>query len=137
MTADAPLPAVDSADLVDRQRAAYNAHDLGAFLACYAADVMVFDSEGRITAENRAAMQPTYETLFSRSPRVRVRVAQRIRLGPPERAVVIDEEHVGGYFHDGKERRFVMAVMYEVEAGLIRTVRFLTPPYEKLPPAVA
>lgn len=124
-------------DPVERQRAAYNAHDLDAFLACYALDVLVYDSVGRITAENRDAMTATYETLFARSPRVRARVAQRIRLGPEERVVVINEEHVSGYVHDGEESRFVLAVMYEVEGGLIRTVRFLTPPYQKPPPAAA
>jgi hypothetical protein len=120
-------------DPVDRQLFAYNAHDLAAFLACYAPDVMVYDNEGRITAENRAQMQATYETLFARSPRVRARIRQRIRLGPPERQVVIDEEHVSGYVSGGAEKRFVLAVMYEVEGELIRVVRFLTPPYPKAP----
>jgi hypothetical protein len=134
MTSDAPSSAVH-ADPVDRQLAAYNAHDLGAFLACYAPDVMVFDFEGRITAENREVIQASYETLFARSPHVRARVARRIRVGPAERMVVIDEEHVSGYVHNGEVRRYVLAVMYEVEGGLIRTVRFLTPPYQKPPRA--
>jgi len=123
----------DPTDPVERQLAAYNAHDLAAFLACYSPAVLVFDYEGRITAENRNAMQESYETLFARSPNVRARVAQRIRLGPTERTFIIDEEHVSGYLHDGEERRYVLAVMYEIEGGLIHTVRFLTPPYQKPP----
>ena len=135
MTEPAPAPAVP-ADPVERQYAAYNAHDLGAFLACYAPDVIVYDSDGHITAENRTQMQATYETLFARSPRVRARVRKWIHLGPDGRRIVIDEEHVSGYVSAGEERRFVLAVMYEVEDELIRVVRFLTPPYLK-PPRVA
>lgn len=134
MTTPAPHPPTDP---VDRQYAAYNAHKLDAFLACYAPDVIVYDSDGHITAENRAQMQATYETLFARSPHVRARVRKRIHLGPDGRRIVIDEEHVSGYVSAGEERRFVLAVMYEVEGDLIRVVRFLTPPYVKPPRAAA
>lgn len=131
-------PSAVRANPVDRQRAAYNAHDLGAFLACFAGNVTVYDSDGRITAENRDALKATYETLFARSPRVRVRAAQRIRLGPKERRIIIDEEHVSGYVSSGgEERRFVLAVMYEIDRELIHVVRFLTPPYVKAPRAAA
>ncbi len=129
----APTAGRERNDPVSRQLVAYNAHDLSAFLACYAADVIVYDNEGRITAQSRVEMASSYETLFARSPRVRARVRQRIQLGPPERYVVIDEEHVSGYVSGGTEKRFVLAVMYEVEGDLIRLVRFLTPPYPKAP----
>ena len=121
------------ADPVKRQYAAYNAHDLAAFMACYAPDVVVYDSDGHITAENRTQLQATYETLFARSPRVRTQVRKRIQLGPRERRIVIDEEHFSGYVQDGEERRFVLAVMYEFDENLIYVVRFLTPPYLKSP----
>lgn len=140
MTSDSPAPAkaAAAANPVDRQRAAYNAHDLNAFLACFAGNVIVYDSDGHITAENRNGLKATYETLFARSPHVRVRARQRIRLGPGEHRVIIDEEHVSGYVSSGgEERRFVLAVMYEVDRELIHVVRFLTPPYAKAPRAAA
>jgi len=116
---------------VDRQRAAYNAHDLNAFLECYAPDVLVYDSDGRITAENRAQMQETYRTLFARSPDVRLKARRCMLLGSAPRWVAIDEEHVSGYVSGGQAQRYVMAVMYEFDRSVIYVVRFLTPPYPK------
>lgn len=53
------------AELAARQLAAYNAHDLDAFCACYADDVRVLDHDGNVTLEGAAAFRERYGALFS------------------------------------------------------------------------
>jgi uncharacterized protein (TIGR02246 family) len=77
-------------DTVARQVDAYNAHDLEAFLACYADDVVVTSGNGDVLMEGREAIRAQYGILFERLTDVHAEVRQRIDLG----AWVVDDEHV-------------------------------------------
>ena len=79
-------------DAVRRQEQAYNAHDVEAFVACYAEDVVVEDADGNIVMNGRDDMRERYRRLFAESPDVRAEVVTRIRVG----AWVVDEEWVIG-----------------------------------------
>jgi hypothetical protein len=42
-----------SDDLVERQVAAYNTHDVERFVACYAEDVVIEDGHGQVSVRGR------------------------------------------------------------------------------------
>src|SRR5688572_9606731 len=65
--------------VVQRQIAAYNAHDLEAFLATYAEDVELERSDGDVTV-GREAMADRYGQLFA-AGRCRAEVSGRMRQG--------------------------------------------------------
>ena len=104
-------------DAVARQERAYNEHDLDAFVACYAAGVVIEDADGNVLMAGRDEMRERYGLLFAASPDVRAKVT-RIRVG----SYVLDEEWVTGR-PDGE----VHAVaIYRLDAeGSIDQVRFL------------
>ena len=105
-------------EVIDRQLAAYNAHDADAFAAHYADDVVVDDADGNVTIEGRADLRAAYAALFASSPEVHVKIVKRIVIG----AHVIDEELLTG--REGGDVRAV--VVYRVGAdGLIDRVRLI------------
>ena len=79
-----------TADIVARQVDAYNAHDLEAFLACYADDVVVTSGNGDLLLDGGEAVRDQYGVMFDQLPDVQVAVRHRIELG----AWVVDDEHV-------------------------------------------
>jgi hypothetical protein len=79
-------------DAVERQVRAYNAHDLEAFVACYAEGVVIEDLDGNVLLSGREDLRHRYGRLFASSPDVRAEVVTRIRAG----AYVVDEERVTG-----------------------------------------
>ncbi len=107
------------AALAQRQLDAYNAHDLEAFLACYAEDCVVrAHPSGELMMEGREAMRARYGALFESKPDLHVRLLSRIE----HECFAIDHEHVEGL----REGEVVFAVAtYEVREGLIRNVWFL------------
>jgi hypothetical protein len=109
------------ADVVDRQIAAYNAHNLSAFVACYAEDIQIFrppDREPAITG--RAALADFYRTRRFHLPQLQAEVVNRMVLGNK----VIDHEHIRGL----ESGSIVEAIaVYEVCDGLIRRVWFHYP----------
>ncbi len=78
-----------TADTVARQVDAYNAHDLDAFLACYADDVVVTSGEGEVMLEGIAAVRAQYDEWFTQLPGLHAEVHHRIVRG----AWVVDDEH--------------------------------------------
>lgn len=61
--------AVDPDAVVMAQHSAYAAHDLDAFAACYADDVVITDLSGqRPEVEGMAALRELYGSLFKRMP---------------------------------------------------------------------
>ncbi len=79
-------------DPVAAQLAAYNAHDVDAFMACYTDDCIVEDGAGLRMMTGAAEMRPRYHTLFSSAPHLHCELISRIRIGE----YVIDEEKITG-----------------------------------------
>ncbi|MFN3910484.1 SgcJ/EcaC family oxidoreductase [Hyphomonas sp.] len=106
-----------SSELVQRQLDAYNAHDIDAFLACYADDAVLAGLNGDVTHRGLAAIRKRHEDLFYEFPRNHAKLVNRIDLG----TTVIDHEQVerapGG-------DRFEVAAIYTIKAGKIARVDF-------------
>lgn len=105
-------------DAVERQVQAYNARDVGAFLACYAEEVVFEDAEGGSRTTGREEMRKSYGELFESCPNLHAEIPSRIRVG----AYVVDEERVTGF--PGGDVHAV-AIYRLDDAGLIDQVRFL------------
>lgn len=116
-----------NADPVQAQLDAYNAHDVDAFVACYAQDVRMFDAAGALMVDGRDAARARYAKLFADSPALRAEVTQRTRIGTDDQWYVVDAEHVSGRNEPGSPSRFAVLVLYAGQGALIREVRFLTP----------
>jgi hypothetical protein len=114
-------------DPVQAQLDAYNAHDVAAFAACYAADVKIFDATGALVMEGTDALRARYGELFAASPNLHAEVTQRTRIGAPEAWYVVDTEHVSGRQEAGARTRFDVLVLYAGRGEHIHEVRFLTP----------
>jgi hypothetical protein len=110
-------PLVD--DAVQSQVDAYNAHDVDAFVACYAETVVIEDAEGGILASGRDEMREGYRRRFESLPELRAEIPSRIRVG----SYVVDEERVNGG-PDGDDVD-VVAIYHLDRDGLIDRVRFL------------
>jgi hypothetical protein len=79
-------------DVAQAQLDAYNAHDINAFCACYADDVVVRNfPTGEITVSGMAAFRARYIERF-KAPTLRAKLLSRMSLGD----VVIDHEEVSG-----------------------------------------
>lgn len=107
------------ADIVQRQVNAYNAHDIEAFMATYSPDIEIFYHPDSLFMSGHEAMRNVYGPLFENTPALHCEISSRIVLG----RYVIDRERVTGTV-DGEAIRAV--AIYEVEAGLIRRVWFLS-----------
>jgi hypothetical protein len=103
---------------VERQVRAYNDHDVGAFVACYAEAAVVEDADGSVLVRGREQMREHYGRIFSSLPDLHAEILKRISVG----SYVIDEERVSG-----RPNGDLHAVaIYHLDAeGLIDHVRFL------------
>jgi hypothetical protein len=109
----------DPATLAQRQLDAYNAHQLDAFVACYAEDVQVFElPSGDRMFQGRAALAERYGPYFE-AQRPQAVVTRRRVLG----RMAMDEEDVT--LADG--RAFQAVALYDVCDGLIQKVWFIKP----------
>lgn len=109
-------------DPVAAQLAAYNAHDVDAFLVCYTPDCVIEDGEGTRIMTGHTDMRPRYQALFANSPNLRCDIVSRVCIGD----YVIDEERITGRVPD--LRRAVVIYRVEKASGLISHVRFLREP---------
>lgn len=105
-------------DPVERQVDAYNAHDLDAFLGCYANEVVIRDARGAVLLVGREAMRDEFSQLFERSPELRADVVGRIHAG----SYVVLHERIEG--HGGDPIDGIM--VYHVAEGLIDHAVWLT-----------
>ncbi len=105
-------------DLASRQLAAYNAADLDAFCACYAADVRVLDAEGAVTVEGAEAFRERYRPMFERG-NFGATVATRVGVGDH----AVDHEHYWRVV-DGERVEGEVMVRYSARDGVIATVQF-------------
>ena len=101
-------------DVVDRVVAALNAHDLDAFVACYAEDATIENGYDRIAARGRDELRARFGPQFVDYPELRVDPISRTVVGD----FVVQEEKVTGR---GEHERHV--AVYLVEAGLIKRER--------------
>jgi hypothetical protein len=83
-------------DPVERQVDAYNAHDLDAFVGCYADNVIISDSRGAVLLAGRKAMLEEFSALFASSPELHANVVGRLNTG----ACVVLHERIEGYGGD-------------------------------------
>ncbi len=106
-------------DLVERQVAAYNAHDVERFVACYAEDVVIEDGHGHVSVRGRDQLRERYTTFFTAAPEVKAEIVSRIRVG----SYVIDEERVTGH----PTGSLHAALIYRLSSdGLIEHVQLLS-----------
>lgn len=103
-------------DPVEAQLAAYNAHDVDAFMACYTDDCIVEDGAGNRLMSGAVEMRPRYVALFASSPALHCELVSRVRIGE----YVVDEESI-----TGRVPAFRRAVaIYHLRGGKIDHVRF-------------
>ncbi len=103
----------DPTAVVQRQLAAYNARDIDAFLATYAADARLFEHPATLLAAGTAQLRERYSARF-REPNLHATVAGRLVMGN----IVIDHEKIARTFPEGPGTSEAV-VVYEVQAGRI------------------
>ena len=103
-------------DPVIAQVAAYNAHDVDAFVACYTTDAEIVDGSGRRILCGHAEMRERYARLFTTHPDAHADIEERMRQGD----WVVDHEQVRTA---GEVRGYVVA--YRLREGLIDRVVIL------------
>lgn len=108
----------NAAETVDRQVDAYNAHDIDAFAACYADDVVILNSSGIELTRGQAQLREQYGRWFGTNPELRAVVVSRIEI----ESFVIDAERVTGT-PDGAVQ--AVAIYHVSDVGLIDRVQFL------------
>ncbi|WP_035795030.1 nuclear transport factor 2 family protein [Kitasatospora mediocidica] len=101
-------------DVVEQQLAAYNSHDLDAFVATYAEDVVVHRRKGDL--RGRQALRDTYAGQFAEG-RCRAEIVGRLSEGD----WVVDHEVAHGLADEPVR----VLVAYRVRDGLIDRVDFL------------
>lgn len=103
---------------VDRQLAAYNDHDVDAFVEPYADDIRIYNFPDELLCEGKSRLREMYEGIFARAPGIHAELVNRIVI----QNKVIDAEFVT--HRAGKPDMRAVAI-YEVEDQLIRKVFFL------------
>lgn len=79
--------------IVDKQLAAYNAHDIETFLSCYSKDATTYTFPNKKMDEGHEALRKEYSEMFEAIPRLKAEVVSRIVEGN----FVIDKEKLTGY----------------------------------------
>src|SRR3954447_19102870 len=108
---------MSAADVVARQVEAYNATDLEAFLACYAAAVVIRSGDGMVLSEGLDAMRTSYTEWFGSLSGLHAEIVTRVEQG----SWVVDDEHVTAPSLDLRA-----LVAYRVRDGLIDQVVIMT-----------
>jgi hypothetical protein len=78
--------------VVDRMLEALNAHDLEAFVSCYAPDATIEDGYDRVVARGHDGLGDRYGPMFDSLPGLRVEAVSRTEVGE----FVVQEERVLG-----------------------------------------
>ena len=106
-------------EIVQQQVEAYNRHDLDAFSATYADDIMVYRFPSmELVLQGRAALERFYREQRFNLSELKAEIVSRISHGNK----IIDEERVSG-LAEGEAVRAV--AIYEVLDGLIHRVWFV------------
>ncbi len=101
-------------DVADRVLVALTAHDLEAFVACYAEDATIEDGYDRVAVRGHDELRSRFGAQFAEHPELRVQLISRTVVG----AFVVQEEEVTGR---GEHQRHV--AVYLIEDGLIKRER--------------
>jgi hypothetical protein len=101
-------------DVADRVLVALNAHDVEAFVACYAEDATIENGYDRVAARGHDELRARYGSAFADYPELRVELISRTIVGE----FVVQEEKVTGR---GDHHRHV--AVYLIEEGLIKRER--------------
>jgi len=104
--------------VVQRQLEAYNAKDLSAWLATYAADAEQFELHGARLAAGHAQMRERMAARFA-EPDLHAELLSRVVMGH----VVVDHERITRNFPEGKGT-IEMLCVYEVAGGVIAKASF-------------
>jgi len=104
--------------VVEAQLAAYNRHDVEAFLNEYAAESVLYDFPDRVLQSGTEEIRQRYAYAFAESPESRVTVSTRIVQGD----FVIEQETVTGL---PAGRSLTAVVIYEIRARKIQRVWFI------------
>jgi uncharacterized protein (TIGR02246 family) len=107
-----------TADVVQRQIDAYNAHDIDAFAATYSDDVLITSAKGEVVVLGKEGLRERYAKAFAKYPNLKCTVAERRADG---NAVLIHEIISGR--PDKGDRWDVGWLRYEVRDGLIKSVQ--------------
>jgi hypothetical protein len=103
-------------DVIDRLLAALNAHDIDAFLDCYADDATIENGYDEVMARGHDDLRSKYGGMFEQLPDIRVQAVTRTEVGE----FVVQEEVVTGR---GEPERHL--AVYLVQAGRIQRERLL------------
>jgi hypothetical protein len=109
-----PLATLPADHPVNRQLAAYNAHDLDGFVACFHETCRLMSADGTVRAEGPEQLRAAYTPVFAINGRHAV-ILDRIVLG----AWVVDHEEIS---NDAGER-FEALVTYRLTDGEIVEMR--------------
>ena len=104
--------------VVQRQLDAYNAKDIAAWLATYAADAEQFELHGARLARGHAEMRERMAVRFS-EPDLHAQLLSRQVMG----GVVVDHERITRNFPEGKGT-IEMLCVYEIANGVITKASF-------------
>ncbi|MFF3002473.1 nuclear transport factor 2 family protein [Kitasatospora sp. NPDC057940] len=103
-------------DVVEQQLAAYNSHDIDAFVATYAEDITIHRADGT-RLQGRQALRDRYSGQFAKG-RCRAEIVGRLSEGD----WVVDHEVAHGLADEPVR----VLVAYRVREGLIDRVDFLS-----------
>ncbi len=106
--------------VVQRQLDAYNAHNLEALLATYAADAQQFAHPNQLLASGHAQLHERFTLRFT-EPNLHAKLVNRIVMGN----TVIDHELITRTFPEGPGTLEIVAI-YEVQNGKIAKATFIT-----------
>ena len=112
----------DAEALVQRQLDAYNARDIGALMATYAADARQFEYPAKLLAAGADAIRERFAIRFA-EPNLYAALLDRVVMGN----VVIDHERVTRTFPEGPGQ-IELVCIYEVQNGRIARATFLPGP---------
>lgn len=115
------------ARVAERQLALYNARDLDAFMALWAADARIYAHPDTLLADGHAAIRARHAERFA-EPDLHARLLHRAVLG----SAVVDHELVTRTFPDGPDTLEVV-VTYEITGGLIRMAWLQSGPRTGIP----
>ena len=105
-------------EIVARQLDAYNARDIEAFMACWAAEAAYYAFPSEVLATGADAIRARHLARFQ-EPNLHGRLLHRLAVGN----VVVDHEIVTRSFADGVGTVEVVAI-YEIDAGKIAKAWF-------------